>query len=213
MGRDVWLFYVDDSTNDQHDLLAAVAVPVGEWSVNLGGWLDHRKMLAEQHGLPSGYEFHASKFLGVRGNPHEDVHQPINWDKALRRTIYEQCLDAIVALPSVEVLAVHQRGRQQRLVLYRSLLDHLSVWLEERDALGIVVMDGEDVSYRGVHRQLRLADRRIIEDAWLQGARESQFVQAADLVVHAALQHVTRADNRSFMWNWFPDRFGPIISG
>jgi hypothetical protein len=99
-----------------------------------------------------------------------------------------------------------------RLVLYRSLLDHLTAWLEERDALGIVVMDGEDVSYRGVHRQLGLAGRRIIEDAWLQGARESQFVQAADLVVHAALQHVTRADNRSFMWNWFPDRFGLIVS-
>ncbi len=213
MGQDVWLFYVDDSTNDQHDLLAAVAVPVGEWNTSLRGWLDHRKQLAEQYGLPVGYELHASKFLGVRGNPHEDVHQPINWDKALRRTIYEQSLDAIVALPSVEVLAIHQRGRQQRLVLYRSLLDHLSVWLEERDALGIVVMDGEDVSYRGVHRQLRLTDRRIIEDAWLQGARESQFVQAADLVVHAALQHVTRADNRSFMWNWFPDRFGPIVSG
>ena len=106
------------------------------------------------------------------------------------------------------VLSVHREGSQRRMALYRALLDRLDVWLADREALGVVVMDGEDQSYRSVHRDLPLATRRIIEDTRLQGSHDSQFVQVADLVAHAAFQSVERAAQRSFMWEWYPNRFG-----
>jgi hypothetical protein len=210
MGSGVWLFYVDDSWNGDHNLLAGIAVPVAGWNEALRGWLDYRKSLATSVGLPVAYELHASKFISGRGEPHEDSHQRINWDRDLRKTVYQRSLDVIAGLPSTHVFAVHRAGKLQRLELYRALLTQLTQWLAERDGLGIVIMDGEDNSYREVHRELRLADRRIIEDTWLQGSHNSQFVQAADIVVHAALQQVSRSENRRFMWDWYGERFGSI---
>jgi len=51
------------------------------------------------------------------------------------------------------------------------------------------------------------SSRRIVEDAWLQDSDNSQFIQVADLVVHAAFQSVVRQPAGAFMWNWCPDRF------
>lgn len=58
-----------------------------------------------------------------------------------------------------------------------------------------------------------LASRRIIEDAWLQESHSNQFIQAADLVVHAAFQSVVRQPARAFMWGWYPARFQTPATG
>lgn len=207
---DSWLFYVDDSANEQHDVLAAVCVPVSLWTQRLRSWLDFRKRLAFEHGLPVAYELHASKFVAGRGHPHEDTRRPINWDRGLRRAIYEEALDVVLEM-ELPVLSVHRTGSQRRMVLYRLLLAQLTNWLEERGANGIVIMDGEDLSYRAIHRELPLVSRRILEDPWLQGSHDSQFIQVADLVAHAALQSVARTPQRTFMWEWFPERFAPFL--
>jgi hypothetical protein len=209
----VYLFYVDDSAGGGHDLLTAVGVDARAWSASLGGWLTFRRGLASNYGLPKGYELHAGTFVTGRGWPNEaEPRAAINRDLSLRRRIYEQALDVIAADTNLSIHTVHHVGRQDRYRIYRALLDHLDDWLTERGDVGLVAMDGNDQLYAKVHRGLPLGSRRIIEDAWLQESHSNQFVQVADLVVHAAFQSVIRRPARAFMWDWYPVRFPPAIT-
>jgi hypothetical protein len=210
----VYLFYVDDSAGGGHDLLTAVGVDARAWSTSLDRWLTFRRDLAAEHGLPKAYELHAGTFVTGRGRPNQaDPRAAINRDHGLRRRIYEQALDVVTADTQLSVHTVHHVGRQDRDRIYRALLDHLEDWLAARDEVGLVAMDGNDQLYAKVHRNLPLDSRRIIEDAWLQESHSNQFIQVADLVVHAAFQSVVRQPARAFMWDWYPDRFPPPTTG
>ncbi len=68
------------------------------------------------------------------------------------------------------------------------------------------MVDGrDDSSYRSGHRQLEIKSRRIIEDPLMQSSRHSQPIQMADLVAHAAFQHLHEDPERRFMWDWYPE--------
>lgn len=84
-------------------------------------------------------------------------------------------------------------------------MKRFEIELRESDSLGLVVMDGDgsDSTYRSTHRNLKLADRRIIEDAIHLDSRTSQLVQMADLVAWSAHVHVDRHAGNEFAWDWY----------
>lgn len=57
-----------------------------------------------------------------------------------------------------------------------------------------------------MHRGLKLAHRRIIEDPLFQGAHSSQWVQMADIAAWTTYQSLLRHRGKEFAWHWY-DRF------
>lgn len=207
------LFYVDDSGDERRMLLTAVGIPAERWTDCLTAWLDWRRSLYAEHGVPAGFELHAGHFVTGRGNPAPtaaDGSQPsINTSKPLRRRIYRSALEIIAQLP-VQVLTVH-RGDTNKMAAYRELLARMELTLAGSNTIGIVVVDGLDEGHRAEHRELELATRHILEDPWMQPAHHSQFIQIADLIVHSAFQAVVRNPSREFMWEWYEGLLSPII--
>lgn len=72
------------------------------------------------------------------------------------------------------------------------------------------MIDGDDNRLRAVHRTLDLDTRLVIEDSWHEDSAESQFLQIADFIVHAAFQHIARQESRRFMWDWYPQQLGSL---
>ncbi len=89
--------------------------------------------------------------------------------------------------------------------LYHWWIGELDELLADRDEEAIIVVDGlDDSSYRPAHRALDLRARRIIEDPLMQSSRHSQLIQMADLIAHAAFQHLAGDAKKRFMWDWYP---------
>ena len=72
-------------------------------------------------------------------------------------------------------------------------------------------MDGTNPNYRKQHRKLKLKDRLIVEDVWMKDSAHCQFIQIADMAVHAAFQAVARNPDKSFMWDWYAEYLIPIL--
>lgn len=190
-----------------------VAVRAALWNETLRSWLEWRRAIFQEHGMPAGFELHAQKFVTGRGNPAPQTDtgpQPrINVDKPLRRALYIDALRVVSKLP-LRILTVHQLGTD-KMSAYRELLARIESFLAAEDGIGVVVVDGLDEGHRAEHRELTLATRRILEDPWMQPAHTSQFIQIADLVAHAAFQAAVTNPDRAFMWSWYPSILAPLI--
>lgn len=65
--------------------------------------------------------------------------------------------------------------------------------------------DGNDTSYRDVHRQLPRSSRRIVEDPIAQDSKVLQLVQMADLVAWSANVHLNGHPKNAFAHDWYAD--------
>lgn len=203
---ETYLVYVDDSGDNDYRLYSAVFINIRNWSSCLGTWLAFRRRLEAEYEIPLLYEIHAGKFFAGRGRPSINPEHPVNTDRRLRRAIGTQGLELIGGLDNVRTLTVAREGNSVR-PAYDGLLDEVQTVLIEQDAFGILIVDGEDtdVTYWAAHRDLKLADRRVVEDPWMQASHASQLVQIADLVAYAAHQHITRPAGRAEMADWYLD--------
>lgn len=211
---------MDDSGDEHRDLLGAVMLPLDAWRECLRAWLNWRRHLFKMWGIPADFELHAVDFLRPKRNQVPMNHSRservatsgINTQLGQRREVYRRSLDAIRHMPGVRIATVCRPG-SDRVETYQALLTAFQATMEETDQDVLVMVDGAslDPRLRGEHRVLKLNDRRIIEDPWPERSHHSQLLQIADLVVHAAYQHVARQPSREFMWNWYPDQLSSAI--
>jgi hypothetical protein len=105
------------------------------------------------------------------------------------------------------------RPGSDRLATYQALIGAFEQTMLAIDRDVVVMVDGNqpDARLRGEHRQLKLKKRRVLEDPWHERSEHSQLLQIADLVVHAAYQHVVRNPNRKFMWDWYPQQLSTNV--
>lgn len=204
-------YYVDDSGDSKRGvlLLTALEVPVSAWSQNLHKWLGWRRFLYRKHGLPTRYELHGHKFVTGRGAPNEDdPDAPINKDKALRHDIYQQSLRQI-ARCGFRVFT-NYRADGDKSAIYDDLMSWIARELVADNAQGVMIVDGLDQGFhRPHHRALPIKSRLIVEDAWMKDSAHCQFVQMADLAVHAAFQGIAQKPTKTFMWDWYRDFVAP----
>ena len=59
----LYLAYVDDSGDENCDLLGAVMLPLDSWRECLKAWLNWRRFLFRRWGIPADFELHAVDFL------------------------------------------------------------------------------------------------------------------------------------------------------
>jgi hypothetical protein len=162
-------------------------------------------------------ELHTTDYVNGRGHiskhiPDRHIHHGVEFWKDFGREVALNCLETLRCTEGLIVGSAHRMGSPPAIAdtkreLYGDLIAEFEAELEAADSLGIVVMDGDgsDRSYRPTHRQLKLSERRIIEDAIHLDSKTSQLVQMADLVAWCANASIDRHNRNTFAWNWYAD--------
>lgn len=211
------MIYVDDSGHPQTGLVVYgwVECSPDRWTSVLRTWLDLRRRLWREAGVPVTQELHTTEYVNGRGRisrrfPDRHRHDGVDHWKDFGREIATDCLEALRSAEGLTVGAVFRRGdpkdlAQTRYDTYAALIDRIEGELEDRDALGMVFMDGDgsDSTYRTAHRALKLDKRRVIEDAVHLDSKHSQLEQMADLVAWSAYSSLDRHHANEFAWNWY----------
>lgn len=224
------LFYVDDSGSAEHGGLivyAWVEVSPTSWAPALRTWLDLRKELARDFGIPVSRELHCTHHTQGRGKvanhpparhvaTSADGTMIVLW-KDLGREVGERCLRTRTLLPGVRVGSVFrwvpEGGKAWGAAKYETYADLVAMIdreLAAEDAFGIITMDGDDENYRSAHRALPLATRRVLEDPVAHDSRRSQWAQIADLVAYTVNIHLNRHPRNAFGWDWYDQHLRPL---
>lgn len=95
-------------------------------------------------------------------------------------------------------------GRYKK-ALYERVLERIEADLREHECFGMLFIngDGNDTSYRDVHRQLPRSSRRIFEDPIAQDSKVSQLIQMADLVAWCANALLYPHPRNAFVHEWY----------
>jgi Protein of unknown function (DUF3800) len=210
LGGSTYLVYVDDSGNESFRLYTAIFISASEWRTTLSRWLEWRRSLEARFEIPVLYEIHSAKFFAGRGRPSINVRQLVNTDRTLRRAIGREALDLVADIRPGIVTVARDGGSVG--ATYAGLVQCVEQELLERDAVGIVVLNGqdEDSRYWQAHRDLPLGERRVVEDPWTQPSHASQLIQMADIVAYAAHQQVSTSGRRS-MAHWYEQAIAPLV--
>lgn len=206
----VHLCYIDDSGDSRNGVvLTALIIDEAHWAENLSVWLEGRREIHREFGVPKVRELHANKLYKGRGSFCETPTQDLHFGNAQRAAVGRIMLSHLARAEST-VLSVGSSDRSSSIV-YAKFVALLEDWAAENESRLMLFYDGQqgliaDTSspeqrkeaweravrsatpYRDVHRQLDLSTRRVVEDVIMQDSRYSQFIQAADLLAYGAFQ-------------------------
>ena len=208
------LFYVDDSGSPDGGLIVYgwLECPAHAWRTTLTAWLDLRRHLWTEYGIPVSYELHSANFAGGHGNP--SIDPSWNRRKHLRSEVMQVVLAHIASTPDLHIGTVYRATQARRHIyaahradLYRNLVTNIDTRVGAAGELGLIFMDGDgtDPTYVSAHRALPLGRRHIIEDPQFQSSHQSHWLQMADIVAWTTYQHLHRAPTRKFAWDWYTE--------
>ncbi|MFB2557205.1 DUF3800 domain-containing protein [Herbiconiux liangxiaofengii] len=211
------MIYVDDSGHPQSGtaVYGWIEFSPDHWAGVLKAWLDTRKMLWREFGVPVVRELHTTDYVNGRGRiakrvPDRHVHDGQEHWKDFGREVATVCLDTLRSIEGLTVGAVWRTGAaadlgRTRQEAYAALVTRFEAELTDTNSLAIVFMDGDgsDTSYRSTHRGLSLASRNVVEDAVHLESRTSQLVQMADLVAWSANAFVDHYPKNEFARDWY----------
>ncbi|MEV7177796.1 DUF3800 domain-containing protein [Kitasatospora sp. NPDC093679] len=213
----MYLCYVDDSGSDNIRTLTGLLVPAAGWSDVMHCWLEGRRAVEAEWGVAKSTELHAVKLVKGRGRFCVTEEQDKLFQKPSRIAAHEMLLKRLARCENVTVTTVACRTSVLPDV-YTCFVEHLEEWAAAKDTHVMVVLDGNPgpadtdgltaeaaseawrhavrnaAPYRGVHRGLPLASRRVLEDPVMQDSAHSQLIQAADMVAYAAYHHLACSD-------------------
>jgi Protein of unknown function (DUF3800) len=210
----VQLFYIDDSGAESTGFIVYswIECAIEDWRSGLRCWLDLRRELYAQHGIPPAYELHATKFIRGIGNP--STNASWNRSKQNRSTVMQQALAVIGSTSALKIGTVYRRTtargamyQAERGQVYEALVAHLDARAGTAGEFNMIFMDGDGTAtgYYNAHRALKLAHRNVIEDPLFVPAHRSAWVQMADLVAWTAYQSLQRHPGKRFAWHWYND--------
>ena len=203
--------YVDDS-GDSHNgtTLTALIVEDQHWTGLLGAWLQGRRDIHREFGVPKSKEIHAVDLYKKRGSFCETPEQEKKFGENNRAAAGRMLLSALSKHQDFTVVTVASAEVVKPRV-YAKFIAWLEDWAVLNDTYLLVFYDGqqglgkpgesltleeqqalwesagrEAAPYREVHRGLDLDSRRIIEDVVMQDSKYSQLIQAADLIAYGA---------------------------
>jgi len=217
----VYLCYADDSGDNTSRSITAVLVEDKNWSSLMAKWLEDRSYLTKTWGVRKNAELHALELATQRGSFCETDTQERLFVHDARRRAYEIMASSLARVDGLVTFTV--ASRETRLpVVYGLFVERLEQWAVTRQTQVMVLLDGPDGNaladddpetrqrkwvaaqkyaqpYRRVHRELDVANRRVLEDVIMQDSKHNQQIQAADLAAYAAFHDAKlRHPNR---WN------------
>lgn len=216
--NDVKFVYVDDSGRPQSGLVVYgwVEFSSADWQAILRSWLDFRKRLWRQYKIPVDKELHTTEYANGRSEIAKTFPDEFRatdgtpYKKDFGQHIAKLCLQQIGSMRGMRVGAIYRQAdpanlAQTRTDLYRCLVNDLQQRMGHEQSQAQVFMDGEDDTYRHVHRELKLHGRRILEDPVMLSSKYSQLIQIADLVAWSAYSSINKHASQEFAWHWYRD--------
>lgn len=192
-----------------------------QWADVLGEWSQVRRYLWREFRIPVTQELHTTAYVNGRTrisiNPPDKCRRNglVLW-KDLGRDVATKILDRVASIQGLHVGAITATGASSlfadtKVRLYAHLLALFEQDLASRDALGIVLVDGDgsDGSYRAAHRNLPRPTRRIIEDPVHLDSAYSQLIQLADLVAWSANTCADPHPKNAFAHDWYSTYLAP----
>jgi Protein of unknown function (DUF3800) len=203
-GLTTYIAYIDDSGNENRAVYLALLIPVEHWNTTLREWLDFRAQLYTGMQVPATVELHAKDVVQPgKGTLAPGIKYGVNTDAGKRKKLLNLAVAQIGVLSHARIVSF-----QDTLITpeqcYERLLKRLESLLLAEDSWAIAVVDGQDTDpvHKRVHRRLKLASRRILEDPWKQDSKHSQLVQMADIAAYSLHQGHELFPSRQFMWGW-----------
>lgn len=180
-------------------------------------WLELRKRLWRDFGIPPAQELHTTQYAQGRGKvstspPTQYIHGDTVYWKDLGRDVAVECLKVLEQCPSLGVGAVARQtsatGREyekEKADVYTKLVNRWNGEHAADDTYVFVSMDGDGSArtYREAHRSLALDTRHVIEDPMFHDSKRSQWTQMADLVAYSAYKNLDRHHASEFAWDWY----------
>lgn len=211
------LIYVDDSGKPQTGLAVYgwIEFAPHDWASVLGRWLDNRKMLAREFGIPVERELHMTEYARGRGRvsnrvPSRHIRDGVTLWQDFGREVAETCLETLRCTEGLRVGSVYRQAapediHQTKVTLYKDLVGRFEADLAESGSLAMVFMDGDgsDATYRTAHRELKRTDRHVIEDPILTDSKDSQLMQMADHVAWCANAATHRHTGNAYAQEWY----------
>ncbi|MFF3545953.1 DUF3800 domain-containing protein [Streptomyces platensis] len=218
------IYYVDDS-GDARSLavIGWLGIELTHWQLALDSWHHFRRSLHTDPDLDirADDELHAVNLAAGRGRRLNDaVRTRGEVQKSRYRDVVRRGLETVAKMPGATAGAAFRRTRdigRDRVGLYAAWIERLNAQHAASNSHALVVVDGDGTEHalRRAHRALQGGARHVIEDPFFVPAHGNHLVQAADLIVHAAFQHLARQPNREPLWEWFPEILldaGPPVS-
>jgi hypothetical protein len=213
------MIYMDDSGRPQNGLavLGWIDFHPDHWSSVLGQWIETRKLLWREYGIPVRKELHTTAYVNGRDRiskriPSKYVHDEKTYWKDFGIDVALTCLHT---LSSIEGLAIGSSFNQAhdggihvtKMHLYEDYLENFELELSRENALGLVFIDGNgnDQIFMKAHRKLARTNRLILEDPIHMNSKHSQFIQMADLVAWTAFAEVHESRDVRFAKNWYSE--------
>jgi hypothetical protein len=200
-----YIAYIDDSGDENTSVYTALLIPIQSWTTVLRAWLTFRANIYTTFFVPADYELHAKELVQAgRGRPAPSIQYGINTELSKRKRVYEAAMATIAQMSDLRIICkVMPHVTPER--CYSALIAKIEEVLAAEDGYAILVVDGDGSQpyQKSTHRGLKLANRRIVEDPWFQGAHLSQLVQMADLVSYAMFQSHSLRVSRQWLWGYF----------
>jgi hypothetical protein len=170
-----YIAYVDDSGDETTSVYTALLIPIDRWSECLAGWLEFRRRLYGTYGIPADVELHAAEFVHGKGTPAPGVTYGVNTDRAKRRHVLKLASAQIGSMQALTLLARVMPGAKPA-DCYRRLIADLDDLMVAEGGWCLMVVDGDGTQqyHKPIHRELRLATRRIVEDPGTISTRASR---------------------------------------
>jgi hypothetical protein len=217
------MIYIDDSGHPQSGLIVYgwIEFHPDHWHEVLRSWLTHRKSLWAHYGIPVTEELHMTHYALGRGRisqrpPRRFIHGSQTYWKDLGREVAQKSLETMRSTEGLRVGAVYRQGAREnyaahRAETYAKLIACFEAEMDGSTSLAMLFMDGDgsDPTYRTAHRQLRLRDRRIIEDPVYTDSKSSQLMQMADHVAWCANASIARVSQHRFAHDWYSRYLAP----
>lgn len=206
-----YLAYIDDSGDETLAVYTALLLPIERWTEALTLWLSFRKNLYRDYGIPADFEIHCKDLIQAgKGRPAPGITYGVNTEASKRRRVLELANATIRSIPDLQVVAkVHAHVSPDH--CYRTLLSEIDAQMAAGDSWALLVVDGDGSQpyQKAAHRDLKLANRRIVEDPWHQGSHASQFVQMADVAAYSVFQAHRLRESRRQLWGWMATYLHP----
>ena len=181
-----YLVYIDDSGDENQDLLTALAIPVTVWAETLRTWRKFRSWVARRFDIHADTELHALD-LGTNSNAGR-VPLP-GLKPGDRNEITDAAFRTITSTSELRVLTVSAPVAAGSGGLYPRLVAFVEEFCEYHRSHAVIWYDGTAESLarsnRATHRSLPYS-RRVLEDPMGYDSSESHLIQMSDLIAHSA---------------------------
>lgn len=199
--------YIDDSTDRPLNVFSALCVPEETWNKTFDGLRVWRKFLRDVHGIPTGFELHATEFLSGRGSGGKLAEL----SRHRRAQIFHRSFRVTEWLHrdfGASLFNVANTSDDQ-FQAFERLLNRVNRTMEKRGSFCHLICDeGKEDHYIRLVRKMKVYNPipskyggwspgqasknipldRVIEDPQFKSSRESFFIQHVDFMAYGLLR-------------------------